>query len=128
MKQHGEHSIEIDGHTVILTTASAFNGEGMERAYQNLVTLTKDLRQWILFIQGSQESGATPEAMTNGAQLATLLPDMGCIAIVSLNRTLLMKKLAYHVFDPSGLPLCITGSAREAKTFAHSILEEHGLL
>lgn len=127
MYYHGEHNIVVQNKVVTLTTASAFNGEGMQVAYQNLLCLTKDLGRWILFIRGSLESGATPDAVKRGGELAMLLADIGCIAIVTLNRTLIMQDLAHQIFGPSGLPLCVTTHEAEANAFIAAILEEHGL-
>ena len=124
MYHHGEHNIVVQGRVVTLTTASAFNGSGMKLAYQNLLTQSKDLGEWVLMVQGSGESGATPDALEQGAELATLLPDIGCVGVVTLNRTLLMQDLAHHVFGPSGLPLCVTTDAAEAQAFIEQILAE----
>ena len=125
MHSYGDHDILVQGQVVTLTTASGFNGEGMKLAYRNLLTNTLDLGDWVLLIKGNGESGATPDALEQGAELSTLLPDIGCIGVVTLNRTLLMQDLAHHVFGPSGLPLCVTSDAVEAQAFIQELLAPH---
>jgi hypothetical protein len=124
---HGKFSVYRQGNTVYCDYSYGFNAAGVKAITEEILSVAKPLKQWVLLQRPEPSAGITYDAIELMYQCYVSLQRAGCLAVGLHENSIFVHSGRFRKDGELTMPITINKDIPTLVDFLNQTLEKHNI-